>query len=139
MRAFCPPDKLVPFSPISVNSPFTSTFRSCRNDAKYKAYSNLLFSYGSVKRMFSLTVPLIMQGFCAETGGAATLFMATYLGVPVSTTHTITGAIVGVGSVRRTAAVRWGVAGNIVWAWILTIPCSALIAAGGYWIGRGLF
>ncbi|MBP8267588.1 MAG: inorganic phosphate transporter [Zoogloea sp.] len=78
-------------------------------------------------------------GFCAETGGAITLFLATSLGIPVSTTHTITGAIVGVGSVRRTAAVRWGVAGSIVWAWVLTIPCSALIAAGGYWLGRGLF
>jgi len=78
-------------------------------------------------------------GFCAETGGAITLFLATSLGIPVSTTHTITGAIVGVGSVRRTAAVRWGIAGSIVWAWVLTIPCSALIAAGGYWLGRGLF
>jgi len=78
-------------------------------------------------------------GFCAETGGAITLFLATSLGIPVSTTHTITGAIVGVGSVRRTAAVRWSIASSIVWAWILTIPCSALIAAGGYWIGRGLF
>ena len=77
-------------------------------------------------------------GFCAETGGAITLFLATSLGIPVSTTHTITGAIVGVGSVRRTAAVRWGVAGSIVWAWILTIPCSALIAAGGYWLGRSI-
>ena len=61
-------------------------------------------------------------GFCAETGGAITLFLATALGIPVSTTHTITGAIVGVGSVRRASAVRWGVAGNIVWAWIFTIP-----------------
>jgi PiT family inorganic phosphate transporter len=77
-------------------------------------------------------------GFCAETGGAITLFLATSLGIPVSTTHTITGAIVGVGSVRRTAAVRWGVAGSIVWAWVLTIPCSALIAAGAYWLGRTL-
>jgi PiT family inorganic phosphate transporter len=75
-------------------------------------------------------------GFCAETGGAITLFLATSLGIPVSTTHTITGAIVGVGSVRRTAAVRWGIAGSIVWAWVLTIPCSALIAAAGYWLGR---
>jgi PiT family inorganic phosphate transporter len=56
----------------------------------------------------------------------------------VSTTHTITGAIVGVGSVRRTAAVRWGIAGSIVWAWVLTIPCSALIAAAGYWLGRAV-
>ena len=67
-------------------------------------------------------------GFCAETGGAITLFLATGLGVPVSTTHTITGAIVGVGSVQRASAVRWGVAGNIVWAWIFTIPAAALVA-----------
>jgi len=68
-------------------------------------------------------------GFCAETGGAATLFLATGLGIPVSTTHTITGAIVSVGSVMNASAVRWGVAGRIVWAWVLTIPCSAFIAA----------
>jgi PiT family inorganic phosphate transporter len=77
-------------------------------------------------------------GFCAETGGAMTLFLATGLGIPVSTTHTITGAIVGVGSVRRASAVRWGVAGNIVWAWIFTIPASAFIAAVFYWLGRTL-
>ena len=70
-----------------------------------------------------------VSGFCAETGGAITLFLATGLGVPVSTTHTITGAIVGVGSVQKLSAVRWGVAGNIVWAWIFTIPCSAFVAA----------
>jgi PiT family inorganic phosphate transporter len=75
-------------------------------------------------------------GFCAETGGAMTLFLATGLGIPVSTTHTITGAIVGVGSVRRASAVRWGVAGNIVWAWVFTIPASAFIAAVFYWLGR---
>ena len=75
-------------------------------------------------------------GFCAETGGALTLFIATALGVPVSTTHTITGAIVGVGSVQRASAVRWGVAGNIVWAWILTIPASAFVAAIAWWIGH---
>ncbi len=74
-------------------------------------------------------------GFCAETGGAITLFVATGLGIPVSTTHTITGAIVGVGSVRNAAAVRWGVAGNIVLAWVLTIPCSAAIAAVAWWAG----
>ncbi len=68
-------------------------------------------------------------GFCAETGGAMTLFLATSLGIPVSTTHTITGAIVGVGSVMNASAVRWGVAGRIVWAWVLTIPCSAFISA----------
>ncbi|AWN41376.1 anion permease [Methylobacterium durans] len=73
-----------------------------------------------------------MQGFCAETGGAITLFTATWLGVPVSTTHTITGAIVGVGAARRTSAVRWGVAGNIVVAWVVTLPAAALIAATCY-------
>ncbi|CAN7240768.1 anion permease [Rhizobacter sp. LjRoot28] len=78
-------------------------------------------------------------GFCAETGGAITLFLATALGVPVSTTHTITGAIVGVGSVRRASAVRWGVAGNIVWAWIFTIPASAFVAAIAYWLSFTLF
>ena len=78
-------------------------------------------------------------GFCAETGGAATLFLATALGIPVSTTHTITGAIVGVGSVQRASAVRWGVAGTIVWAWILTIPASAMVAALGYWLSNQLF
>ena len=78
-------------------------------------------------------------GFCAETGGAMTLFLATLLGIPVSTTHTITGAIVGVGSTQRASAVRWGVAGNIVWAWILTIPASAFVAALGYWISLQLF
>ena len=75
-------------------------------------------------------------GFCAETGGAITLFLATGLGIPVSTTHTIAGAIVGVGSTRRASAVRWGVAGTIVWAWIFTIPASALMAAMAYWLGR---
>ncbi len=74
-------------------------------------------------------------GFCAETGGAATLIMATVFGIPVSTTHTITGAIVGVGSSQKMSAVRWGVAGNIVWAWILTIPASAFVAAIAWWIG----
>jgi len=73
-------------------------------------------------------------GFCAETGGALTLFLATAIGIPVSTTHTITGAIVGVGSVQRASAVRWGVAGNIIWAWILTIPASAFVAALAYWV-----
>jgi PiT family inorganic phosphate transporter len=80
-----------------------------------------------------------VHGFCAETGGAITLFIATGLGIPVSTTHTITGAIVGVGSTRRASAVRWGVAGNIVWAWVFTIPASGLMAALGYWIGRAIF
>jgi PiT family inorganic phosphate transporter len=73
-------------------------------------------------------------GFAAETAGAISLFTATHLGVPVSTTHTITGAIIGVGSIRRLSAVRWGVAGRIVWAWLLTIPASAFIAAVTYFI-----
>jgi inorganic phosphate transporter, PiT family len=75
-------------------------------------------------------------GFCAETGGAITLFLATGLGVPVSTTHTITGAIVGVGASKKFNAVRWGVAGGIVWAWILTIPCSAFVAAVTWWLAQ---
>jgi inorganic phosphate transporter, PiT family len=78
-------------------------------------------------------------GFCAETGGALTLFIATSLGIPVSTTHTITGAIVGVGSTHRMSAVRWGVAGNIVWAWIFTIPASGFVAAIAYWISLQIF
>lgn len=78
-------------------------------------------------------------GFCAETGGAITLFLATALGIPVSTTHTITGAIVGVGSIRRASAVRWGVAGTIVWAWVLTIPASAFVAAIAYTVSLVIF
>ena len=77
-----------------------------------------------------------ISGFSASASGAATLFLATALGVPVSTTHTITGSIVGVGSVKRLSAVRWGVAGNIVWAWILTIPCSAFIAAVAWFVSQ---
>lgn len=76
-----------------------------------------------------------VHGFCAEAGGAVVLFVATGMGIPVSTTHTITGAIVGVGSTRRVSGVRWGVAGNIVWAWIFTIPASAFIAAVSWWLG----
>lgn len=74
-------------------------------------------------------------GFCAETGGAITLIMSSFFGIPVSTTHTITGAIVGVGAAQKMSAVRWGVAGNIVWAWIFTIPASAFMAAVAWWIG----
>jgi PiT family inorganic phosphate transporter len=73
-------------------------------------------------------------GFAAETAGAISLFTATHLGIPVSTTHTITGAIIGVGSIRRLSAVRWGIAGRIVWAWVLTIPAAAAIAAVTYWV-----
>ena len=79
-----------------------------------------------------------MQGFCAETGGAITLFVATCLGIPVSTTHTITGSIVGVGAARKVSAVRWNVASNIVVAWVITLPAAALIAALCYWLG-GVF
>jgi inorganic phosphate transporter, PiT family len=80
-----------------------------------------------------------VHGFCAETGGALTLFIASALGIPVSTTHTITGAIVGVGSTQRASAVRWGVAGNIVLAWIFTIPASAFVAGVAYWVSLQLF
>jgi len=75
-----------------------------------------------------------VDGFCAESGAAATLFMSSAFGIPVSTTHTITGAIMGVGSLRRLSAVKWGVAGRIVWAWVLTIPCSAAISALAYYL-----
>jgi PiT family inorganic phosphate transporter len=75
-----------------------------------------------------------VQGFCAETGGAITLFTATWLGIPVSTTHTITGAIIGVGAARKLSAVRWHVAGNIVVAWVITIPASGSVAALFYWL-----
>jgi PiT family inorganic phosphate transporter len=75
-------------------------------------------------------------GFAAETGGAITLFLASSMGIPVSTTHTITGAIIGVGSAQRTRAVRWGIAGNIVFAWIVTMPAAALMAALAYYLGR---
>ncbi|HEU4517017.1 MAG TPA: inorganic phosphate transporter [Steroidobacteraceae bacterium] len=78
-------------------------------------------------------------GFAAECGGAISLFMATTFGIPVSTTHTITGSIIGVGSAQRARAVRWGVAGNIVAAWVLTIPASALIAAAAWWVGWQFF
>jgi PiT family inorganic phosphate transporter len=78
-------------------------------------------------------------GFAAECGGAISLFMATHFGIPVSTTHTITGSIIGVGSAQRAKAVRWGVAGNIIAAWVVTIPASALIAAAAWWVGWKLF
>ncbi|MDF0695014.1 inorganic phosphate transporter [Rhizobium sp. MC63] len=79
-----------------------------------------------------------MQGFCAETGGALTLFGATWLGIPVSTTHTITGAIIGVGAARRVSAVRWGLAGNIVVAWVVTLPAAAMISALSFWLVTGV-
>ncbi len=79
-----------------------------------------------------------VDGFCAETGGAATLFATAAFGIPVSTTHTITGSIVGIGSLRRLSAVRWGVAGLIVWAWIFTIPAAAIISSVSYWLMRAV-
>ena len=79
-----------------------------------------------------------MQGFCAETGGALALFGATWLGVPVSTTHTITGSIVGVGAARRTSAVRWGVARGIVVAWVITLPAAAAVGATFYWLAAAI-
>jgi PiT family inorganic phosphate transporter len=78
-------------------------------------------------------------GFCAEISGSVALFLATALGIPVSTTHTITGSIVGVGMAQSVSAVRWGVAGDLVWAWILTIPCSAFIAGLAWWLARLVF
>jgi inorganic phosphate transporter, PiT family len=75
-----------------------------------------------------------VDGFCAEAGAAVMLFVSSSFGIPVSTTHTITGAIMGIGSVRRISAVRWGVAGRIIWAWILTVPCAALISALAYFL-----
>ena len=75
-------------------------------------------------------------GFCAETAGASTLFMATHFGIPVSTTHTITGAIIGVGATKKLSGIKWGVAGRIIWAWIFTIPASGLISAGCFYLFR---
>jgi len=101
------------------------------------ALGTLLGGWRIVKTMGQRITPLKpVGGCCAETSGAVMLFAATGLGVPVSTTHTITGSIIGVGSVRKLSAVRWGVAGDIVIAWILTIPCSAFIAALAWWLGK---
>jgi len=103
------------------------------------ALGTLLGGWRIVRTMgLRITKLTPMQGFCAETGGAVTLFMATFLGVPVSTTHTITGAIVGVGAARRASAVRWNVASSIVYAWIFTIPASAIVAAVAYWLASAL-
>jgi PiT family inorganic phosphate transporter len=101
------------------------------------AFGTLVGGWRIVKTMGQKITKLKpVGGFCAETGGAITLFLATSLGIPVSTTHTITGAIVGVGATRKVSAVRWGVAGNIVWAWIFTIPAAGLMAAICWWLGR---
>jgi len=103
------------------------------------ALGTLIGGWRIVRTMGSKITRLTpMQGFCAEAGGSITLFAATWLGIPVSTTHTITGSIIGVGAARKVSAVRWSVANNIVVAWILTIPASALIAALFYWIAVAL-
>jgi len=99
------------------------------------ALGTLIGGWRIVRTMGSRITRLTpMQGFCAEAGGSVTLFAATWLGIPVSTTHTITGSIIGVGAARKTSAVRWSVANNIVIAWIVTIPATALIAALFYWL-----
>ena len=103
------------------------------------ALGTLIGGWRIVKTMGSKITRLTpMQGFCAEAGGSVTLFAATWLGIPVSTTHTITGSIIGVGAARKMSAVRWTVANNIVIAWIITIPASGIIAATFYWLS-GLF
>jgi PiT family inorganic phosphate transporter len=94
------------------------------------AFGTLIGGWRIVKTMGSKITRLRpVQGFCAETAGAATLYLATSLGIPVSTTHTITGAIIGVGTARRVSAVRWGIAGSILIAWVITLPAAALIGA----------
>jgi PiT family inorganic phosphate transporter len=100
------------------------------------AFGTLFGGWRIVKTMGQKITKLKpVGGFCAETGGAMTLLMASFFGIPVSTTHTITGAIVGVGASQKMSAVRWGVAGNIVWAWVFTIPASAFMAAIAWWVG----
>ncbi|HEV1998973.1 MAG TPA: anion permease [Xanthobacteraceae bacterium] len=103
------------------------------------ALGTLIGGWRIVKTMGSKITRLTpVQGFCAETGGAITLFAATWMGIPVSTTHTITGSIIGVGAARKVSAVRWNVANNIVFAWIITMPASGIMAAVTYWLA-GLF
>jgi PiT family inorganic phosphate transporter len=101
------------------------------------ALGTLLGGWRIVRTMGSRITHLTpVQGVCAETAGAITLFMATHMGIPVSTTHTITGAIVGVGAARRVSAVRWNIARSIVIAWIVTMPAAGLMAAGAFYIAR---
>ncbi len=101
------------------------------------AFGTLFGGWRIVKTMGAKITKLQpFGGFCAETAGALTLVGATIAGIPVSTTHTITGAIIGVGSTRRLSAVKWGVAGRIVWAWVLTIPIAAVVAAFAYHVIR---
>ncbi|MDO8699853.1 MAG: inorganic phosphate transporter [Rhodoferax sp.] len=125
------------YTAVGDKSPPTWVVLSCYTAI---AMGTLFGGWRIVKTMGQrLTKLKPVHGFCAETGGAITLFTAALLGIPVSTTHTITGAIVGVGATQRASAVRWGVAGNIIWAWILTIPASALVAAMAYWVSLQIF
>lgn len=125
------------YSAVGDQAPPTWVVISCYSAI---AMGTLFGGWRIVKTMGQrLTKLKPVHGFCAETGGAITLFTAALLGIPVSTTHTITGAIVGVGSTQRASAVRWGVAGNIVWAWVLTIPASAFVAAVSYWFSLQIF
>jgi PiT family inorganic phosphate transporter len=125
------------YSVASDKSPPTWVVLSCYTAI---AMGTLFGGWRIVKTMGQrLTKLKPVHGFCAETGGAITLFMAATLGIPVSTTHTITGAIVGVGATQRASAVRWGIAGNIIWAWILTIPATAFVAAMAYWVSLQIF
>jgi PiT family inorganic phosphate transporter len=103
------------------------------------ALGTLLGGWRIVKTMGSKITKLRpSDGFCAETAGGLTLLLTAFAGIAVSTTHTIAGAIMGVGATKRLSAVRWGIAGTMVWAWILTIPASALVAAGSFWIIEGI-
>lgn len=125
------------YTAVGDTSPPTWVVLSCYTAI---AMGTLFGGWRIVKTMGQrLTKLKPVHGFCAETGGAITLFTAAILGIPVSTTHTITGAIVGVGATQRASAVRWGVAGNIIWAWILTIPASAIVAAMAYWVSLQIF
>ncbi|MEI7537988.1 MAG: inorganic phosphate transporter [Comamonadaceae bacterium] len=125
------------YSVASDKSPPTWVVLSCYTAI---AMGTLFGGWRIVKTMGQrLTKLKPVHGFCAETGGAITLFVAAVFGIPVSTTHTITGAIVGVGATQRASAVRWGVAGNIIWAWILTIPATAFVAAIAYWVSLQIF
>jgi hypothetical protein len=105
---------------------------------KHKLAGDLFREYTILYKPDDITKLKPVGGFCAETAGAITLFAATAAGIPVSTTHTITGAIVGVGATKGYRAVRWGLAGRIIWAWIFTIPASALVAAGIYLLVRAV-
>jgi PiT family inorganic phosphate transporter len=125
------------YTAISEKSPPTWVVLTCYTAI---AMGTMFGGWRIVKTMGQrLTKLKPVHGFCAETGGAITLFIAAMFGIPVSTTHTITGAIVGVGATRRASAVRWGLAGNIIWAWVLTIPVTALVGAITYWLSLQIF